>query len=139
MGKKLLVLPTTPPPGSAQTPVAAKQGRATPVLVDGSGGGLSCATPPVMCVPGATISGLARPSAHGPRLEKSIISFALSAPVSGSPQPSLPAESSPPLAGVIDWTFSAAPIVNTFFPAAGEPTLPAPEPALPAAKTITIS
>ena len=39
-------------------------------------------------LPGATKSGLIRPSAHGPRLEKLIISLALSAPLSETLLPS---------------------------------------------------
>ena len=37
----------------------------------------ACGTPPTMCEPGATRSGLFRPSAHGPWLEKLKMSFAL--------------------------------------------------------------
>src|SRR5262249_33435421 len=106
------------------SPFAKKQGSAVPF---GAGFG-DCATPPLTCVPGATISGFKRPSAHGPRLEKKIMSFALFAPLSPT-QPSLAAA----------WTFSAAPTVSTFFAVPGAPSVPGAGPALPAAKTITIS
>jgi hypothetical protein len=50
--------------------------------------------PASMCVPGATMSGLTRPSPPaeltGPRLEKPMMSLALSAPVLPMPQPSFP-------------------------------------------------
>jgi hypothetical protein len=72
---------------------------------------------------------LSRPSAVGPRLEKSITSRASLAPESGTPQPSLPP---------IDRTFSDAPTAMTFFALPGDPTVPATGPALPAAKTSTI-
>jgi hypothetical protein len=85
------------------------------------------------------MSGFFRWSAQGPRLEKSMMSLALSPPVSGSPQPSLPAALFPPLAVLIERTFSAAPTVITFFAVPGAPTEPAPGPAFPAANTTTIS
>src|SRR5882672_6439858 len=130
-GKKLFGLPRVPPPGRAQTPTPLKHARAAPV-VPGEGGGLSCPTPPVTCVPGPTISGFFRPSLHGPRLEKPTMSFALLASVSSSPQPSLPVALLPPLAVECEWTFSAAPTVKTFLAVPGDPTDPAPDPALPA-------
>src|SRR5262249_59542486 len=46
--------------------------------------------PPEICVPGATMSGLNRPSRVGPRLEKLIMSLALFAPVSPTPLASAP-------------------------------------------------
>src|SRR5882724_9939590 len=110
---------------------------ALPVPVVG-GGGEFCATPAVMCVPGATTSGFWRPSLHGPRLEKSAMSLALSALESGVLQPSLPSTSLPPFQVACDCTFSAAPTVIIFFAVPGEPTVCAPEPALPAANRITI-
>ena len=84
-----------------------------------------------MCVPGATMSGLMRPSPPaaltGPRLEKPMMSLALSAPVLPMPQPSFPV-----------WrTFSPAPTVMMFLAVPGLLTVLAPDPSLPAAK-ITI-
>ena len=61
----------------------------------------------------------------GPRLEKPMMSLALSAPVLAMPQPSVPV-----------WrTFSLAPTVMTFLAVAGLLTVFAAEPSLPAAKT----
>src|SRR6266850_4585006 len=122
MGKKLLRLPAVPPPGRAQTPEPLKQLRALP-LPEGDGGGLIWPTPPVMCVPGATISGLRRPSEHGPRLEKVAMSSAELAAVSAVLQPSLPAVLLPPFAVDIERTFSLAPTVMTFLAVPGEPTV----------------
>src|SRR5436190_17050495 len=119
-------------------PEARKHGMAEPVP-PGDGGGLSCATPPEMCVPGATSSGFLRPSVHGPRPEKPTMSFELSADASVRPQPSFPPGSLPPLAVEIDATFSVAPTVMTFLAVPGELTVCGFEPALPAAKRITIS
>src|SRR5262245_59146962 len=82
-----------------------------------------------MCVPGAMRSGFLRPSEVGPRLLKEMMSFALSAPVLAMPQPSVPV-----------WRkFSEAPAVMTFLAVPGAETVLAPEPSLPAAKTIDIS
>src|SRR6185295_15397739 len=83
-GKKSLV------PGPAQTPVALKQAIAAPVPLPVGLAIEACPTPPVTCVPGAMISGLMRPSAVGPRLEKLMTSLALSAPASPMPQASVP-------------------------------------------------
>src|SRR5215510_13708989 len=66
----------TPP----QTPVALKQVSWVPVPLPAGLAMEFCGAPPETCVPGATISGLRRPSDVGPRLEKAIMSFALSAP-----------------------------------------------------------
>ena len=82
-----------------------------------------------MCVPGAIISGLIRPSPPleliGPRLEKPMISLRLSAPELATPQPSEPV-----------WRkFSPAPTVIMFLAVAGLPTVLAPLPSFPAAKT----
>ena len=125
-GQKLLV------PGPAQTPLASKHARAWPVA---TAGGSACwpavwATPPEMWVPGAIMSGFLRPSEQGPRLENEMTSIALSAPESA-----IPHWSAAPKA----WTPSEAPDVKTFFAVPGEPTVPAPEPLLPAAKRMTIS
>ena len=65
-GKKLLGLDVPPDRLRAQTPFALKVASAPP-SAPGAG---AWATPPVTCVPGATMSGLMRPSSHGPRLEK---------------------------------------------------------------------
>src|SRR5262245_36417813 len=78
-GKKLLPTPPdTPPPSNAGSAVPFRLGAAV------------CQTPPVIWVPGAMISGFLRPSNAGPRDEKPMISFALSAPVSPTPDPSEP-------------------------------------------------
>src|SRR3954451_7574213 len=69
-----------------------------------------------------------RPSSVGPRLEKSMTSRALLAPVSGTPQPSV---------APIARTFSDAPTVITFFAVAGDEIVLAPAPAFPAATTST--
>jgi len=45
---------------------------------------------PMMCEPGATMSGLTLLSPQGPRLEKPTMSWALFADVSVTPQPSVP-------------------------------------------------
>jgi hypothetical protein len=66
-----------------------------------------------------------------------MMSSALLPPVSGSSQPSFPVALLPPLAVLIERTFSAAPTVKTFLATPGAPTLPLPGPALPAAKTTT--
>src|SRR5215510_6156702 len=93
-----------------------------------------------MWVPGATSSGFLRPSAQGPRLEKKAMSLALLALESATPQEVLPEGSLPPFAVDIERTFSEAPTVMTFLAVPGAPTVCAPpEPALPAAKTMTIS
>src|SRR5262249_39237568 len=76
-----------------------------------AGGAATCQTPPVIWVPGATISGFLRPSAAGPRDENPMISFALSAPVSPTPEPSTPPNG---------LTFSEAPTVSTFLPVPGD-------------------
>ena len=89
------------PEARPQTPPPSKQEIALPVVL-GKGGGLFWATPPVMCVPGAEMSGFLRPSVQGPRLEKLMMSFALSAPLSAMPQPSFPAAESPPAAVACD-------------------------------------
>ena len=65
-----------------------------------------------MWVPGATMSGLSRPSLVGPRLEKSAMSRALSAPAFVTPQPSVP----------LARTLSDAPTVMTFFAVAWLPS-----------------
>ena len=83
-----------------------------------------------MCVPGATMSGFLRPSEEGPRLEKTTMSLTLFASASGVPQPSAPPKAC---------TFSEAPTVMTFLAVPGVPTVLAPGPSLPAAKTMTIS
>jgi hypothetical protein len=64
--------------------------------------------------------------------------MALSASESGVLQPSLPNGSLPPAAGSSERTFSAAPTVMTFLAVPGEPTVCTPDPAFPAANTITI-
>src|SRR6185436_7350532 len=79
------------------------------------------------------MSGLTRPSPPaeltGPRLEKPITSFELSAPLVAAAQPSVPV-----------WrTFSPAPTQITFFAVAGLLTVLAPEPSFPAANTTVIS
>jgi hypothetical protein len=58
-----------------------------------------------MWLPGATRSGFNRPSSVGPRLEKLMMSRALSAPLFVTPQPSMPLGRTP----------SDAPTVITFF------------------------
>ena len=65
----------------------------------------------MMCVPGATMSGLVRPSSVGPRLENGAMSSALSAPVSGKHWS----------AGDVGRTPSEAPTVITFFAVPGAP------------------
>ncbi len=85
---------------------------------------------PWMWVPGAITSGLTRPPGAGPRLEKLMMSMALSAPVGPMPQPSVQA----PLSSLGRW-FSDAPTVIMFLPLPGVPMVPAPEPLLPAEKT----
>ncbi len=83
---------------------------------------------PVTCVPGATRSGLRRPSSVGPRLEKLATWRALSALASGVAQPSTPLARTP----------SDAPTVMTFFAVASEWIVPCPTvPSLPAANTST--
>ena len=97
-----------------------------------------CPTPPVTCVPGATISGFTRPSLQGPRLENPTMSLALLASSSAVSQPSVPSVAAPLFVMACEWTFSAAPTVMTFLAVPGEPTVPAAEPALPAANTIVM-
>ena len=75
-------------------------------------------------------SGLTRPPGAGPRLEKSMMSMALLAPVGPIPQPSVQF----PFSSVWRW-FSEAPTVIMFLPLPGEPMVPAPDPSLPAEKT----
>ena len=67
-----------------------------------------------MCVPGATRSGFMRPSCVGPRLEKLMMSLALSAPPFETPQPSVPEPR----------TLSEAPTVITFLAVPGAVMLP---------------
>src|ERR1044071_6669567 len=124
MGKKLSV--PTPP----QTLVAAKQARSSPRPLPVGLAMLSWATLPVTCTPGPMMSGFLRPADDGPRLEKPTMSLALSASASVLPQPSAPPKA---------WTFSAAPTVMIFFAVEGGRTVLAPEPPLPAAKTIVYS
>src|SRR4051812_47297600 len=125
-GQKLLV------PGPAHTPEASKQASCSPF---GLPGGLACcpadwATPPETGVPAATRSGLMRPSSQGPREEKKTMSLALSASVSSMPHWS---------AAPNGWTLLAAPAVMMFLAVPGAPMVLAPEPLLPAAKTMIIS
>ena len=79
-----------------------------------------------MCVPGATTSGLTRPSVVGPRLEKVARSWALSASALETPQPSVP----------VGRTFSEAPTEITFLAVPGEVSVSV---SLPAEKTCVIS
>ena len=74
MGKKLL------PAGPPQTPVPLKQARCITRAAARGADNEACATPPDTCVPGPMMSGFLRPSDVGPRLEKPMISLALSAP-----------------------------------------------------------
>src|ERR1035437_8240681 len=90
---------------------------------------VTCAAPPLTWVPGGTRSGFLRESAHGPRLEKLMMSLALSAPLSVRPQLSDPPKGC---------TFSHVPTVITFLAVPGVPTLLVDGPLLPAAKTMTI-
>src|SRR5262245_35822987 len=119
-------------PGPPQTPLAVKQTSGEPV---GFAGGSArwpgdWNRPPVRCVPGATRSGLLRPSAQGPRAEVFLRSLALSASLSSTRQASAPPNG---------WTLFAAPTVMTFLAVPGEPTVLAPGPPLPTEKTMTIS
>ncbi len=75
------------------------------------------------------ISGLIRPPGAGPRLEKSIISMALSAPVELMLQPSVHEPSSSE-----GRSFSEAPTVIIFLPLPGVPMVAEEEPELPAEK-----
>src|SRR5436190_1560895 len=68
---------------------------------------------------------------EGPLEEKPTMSLALSASESGTPQ----LKSGAPKG----WTLLAAPAVMMFLAVPGEPTVLAPAPALPAAKTMIIS
>src|SRR5574338_663961 len=72
-------------PGPAHTPVASNAAAAPPLTLTEGSNWLACHTPPLTCVPGATISGFLRPSDVGPRDEKEMMSLALSAPVSAMP------------------------------------------------------
>src|SRR5512133_724236 len=119
-------------PGPPHTPLASKQLFAWPSGLPGGSARwpAAWATPPLTWVPGAMKSGLRRPSEVGPRLEKKATSKALSAAVSATPHWS---------AAPKGCTFSEAPEVMMFFAVPGSPTVLAPGPALPAAKTITIS
>ena len=117
------------PPVPPQTPVPLKQARRGA----GARDGLTIAawkTPPERWVAGATRSGFLRPSDVGPRLEKLMMSLALSAPVSPMPQPSAPPNGLDALGAADGDDVLAGP---------GRPTVFAPEPPLPAAKTMTIS
>src|ERR1039457_5318733 len=119
-------------------PKLKRQDKADPVPL-GDGGGKLWGAPPVMCVHGATISGLIRPSAQGPRLEKLAISFALLASVSKVVQPSSPTGLLPPLAVDMERTFSMPPTAMTFLAVPGAVTVPEPGPPSPSEKTKTIS
>src|ERR1017187_6555401 len=119
-------------------PKLKKQDKADPVPL-GDGGGKLCGVPAMMCEHGATRSGLIRPSAQGPRLEKLAISFALLASVSKVVQPSSPAGLLPPLRVDMERTFSVPPTAKTFFAVAGELMDRVLGPSSPSEKTITIS
>src|SRR4051812_26784454 len=77
-GKKLM---PTPP----QTPAPSKQVSGAPIPLPAGLASADWATPAVMCVPGARISGFLRPSDVGPRDENVLISLALSAAASVMP------------------------------------------------------
>src|ERR1039458_9325149 len=144
-GKKLLA-PNVSLPGTAQTPrlpapkigsyivpKLKKQSKADPVPL-GDGGGKLWGAPPVMCEHGATISGLIRPSAQGPRPEKLAMSFALLASAWKVAQPSSPAVLLPPLAVDMERTFSVPPTAMTFFAVLGAVTVAEPGPPSPSEK-----
>src|SRR6185312_8518267 len=84
-----------------------------------------------------------RPSLHGPRLEEQLISSALFASVSPSPQASNPFVVLPPLSLESERTLAEAPTVMTFLAEPGESMPREPlgvhGPALPAANAKIIS
>ena len=110
-------------PAARRRPVPSKQARSLPLPVMAL---TCCATPPVTCVPGATISGFCAAIAAGAAAGEAghvVGAVGLACPACRS-RP-CPSRCCPPLVMACEWTFSAAPTVMTFLAVPGEPTVPA--------------